>query len=428
VTNFDLSVQVFLVLAVILAAIRAIGALARLLGQPQVVGEMIAGVALGPSLFGLLAPELHASLFPQPVLTVLYCMAQVGLALYMFMVGLELRTDLIRSRIRGAVGVSLAGILAPFALGGLIAAWILPRGDLFTEGVRLGHAVLFLGSAMSITAFPMLARILYERKLTATGYGTLSLAAGSLDDAAAWCLLALVLASFKADPAIAAWAVGGGAGYALAVLGPGRRLLRALGAAVERAGGLSAGRFSAVLLGVMAAAWLTDRMGVYAVFGAFLLGAAMPRGTLSLELERRIGPLTTSLLLPLFFVYSGLQTRIDLIGGTELLAITAVVLLAAILGKGLACGLAARLSGEGWRQSVAIGALMNARGLMELILLNIGLERGLITPALFSILVTMAVATTLMATPIFSAVGAGRGLADSARPVRMPLEAPLVDA
>jgi len=416
-----------LLLAVILAAIRVVGFVARALGQPQVVGEMIAGVALGPSLFGLLAPDVHGALFTKPALTVLYCMAQVGLALYMFMVGLELRVDLIRARIRGAAGVSLAGILVPFALGALIAIWILPRGDLFTEGVRVGHAVVFLGSAMSITAFPMLARILYERNLTGTSYGTLSLAAGSLDDAAAWCLLAFVLASFKADPSIAAYAVGGGGLYALIVLGPGRLLLRSLGAVVERAGDLSATLFSFVLLLVMLGAWFTDYTGVYAVFGAFILGAAMPRGALSRELERRIEPLTTTFLLPLFFVYSGLNTRINLIDEPALWAIAALVLLAAVLGKGLACGLAARVSGEGWRQSVAIGALMNARGLMELILLNIGLERGLITPALFSIMVIMAVVTTLMATPVFTAVGAGHGLGDSQLPIRIPLEEPLLD-
>lgn len=426
-TNFEISIQVFLLLAVILAAIRVVGWLARALGQPQVVGEMIAGVALGPSLFGLLAPETHAALFTKPAMTVLYCMAQVGLALYMFMVGLELRVDLIGARIRGAAGVSAAGIFVPFALGALIAVWVLPRGDLFTEGVRLGHAVVFLGSAMSITAFPMLARILYERNLTGTSYGTLSLAAGSLDDAAAWCLLALVLASFKDDPAIAAYAVGGAAVYGLVVLGPGRALLRRLGTAVERAGEVTPRVFSFVLMLLMLGAWVTDYTGVYAVFGAFILGAAMPRGELPRELERRIEPLTTNFLLPLFFVYSGLNTHINVLDTPELWAVAAVILLAAVLGKGLACGLVARLSGEGWRQSVAIGALMNARGLMELILLNIGLERNLITPALFSILVIMAIVTTLMATPIFTLVGAGRGLGDSGPPLSIPLQRPLLD-
>jgi Kef-type K+ transport system membrane component KefB len=415
-------------MAVILGAIRVVGLLARAIGQPQVVGEMIAGVALGPSLFGLLAPQLHDALFGKQALTVLYCMAQIGLALYMFTVGLELRTDLIRARIRGAMGVSLAGIVVPFALGGLIAWWVLPRGDLFTEGVRLWHAVVFLGSAMSITAFPMLARIIYERGLTGTSYGTLSLAAGSLDDAAAWCLLAVVLAAFKQDPSIAAYALGGGTLYALVMLGPVRALLARLGAAVERTGEVSAALFAAVLTALMLAAWYTDFVGIYAVFGAFLLGAAMPRGTLSRELGRRIEPLTTSFLLPLFFVYSGLNTKIGLIAEPGLWAVALLVLLAAVLGKGVACGLAARLSGEGARQSVAIGALMNARGLMELILLNIGLERGLISPALFSIMVLMAVVTTLMATPIFSAVGAGRGLADSELPGgRVPAVEPLLD-
>lgn len=405
-SNFDLSIHFFLQLAAILTACRAVGWVARRFGQTQVVGEMIAGVTLGPSLFGLMPAEVQACqtwLFPPKSvsMTIIYAVAQVGLVLYMFVVGVELRTDLLFRRIRSAASVSIAGMVVPFCLGSALAIWFVRDAALFSQGVTIVEAMLFLGASMSITAFPMLARIIYERGLTGTNVGTLALAAGSLDDAAAWCVLAVVLASFKANASIALLAIGGGVAYALVVLLIIRPLLRPLGSATERRGSLSPHVFALILLLLMVAAWYTDRIGIYAVFGAFILGAAMPRGLLCRELERMISPLATNLLLPLFFVYSGLNTRIDMVDSWGLWGLTAIVLTIACAGKGLACFAAARLNGESPRDSVAIGALMNARGLMELIILNIGLEKGLITPQLFSIMVMMAIVTTLMATPIF---------------------------
>src|SRR3954469_246702 len=227
-TNFQVSVLVFLQIAVILGACRLVGRLVRPLGQPQVVAEMITGVLLGPSLLGLLLPGLHGRLFPKPTLTVIYSLAQIGLALYMFLVGLEFDLGLIRQRVRSALAVSWAGILPPFLLGCGVAWLLRDRFPLFAPGVKDWEAMLFMGAAMSITAFPMLARIIYERGLAGTSLGTLALAAGSLDDGAAWCVLALVLASFSGDPLIAVYAIGGGALYAVLMLAVGRGWLERL--------------------------------------------------------------------------------------------------------------------------------------------------------------------------------------------------------
>lgn len=415
-SNFELSIHFFLQLAILLAVCRVVGLMAKAIGQPQVVAEMIAGVLLGPSLLGAFFPETMAWVFPpnSVSMSILYAVAQVGLVLYMFCVGLEFRVDLLRDSARTAISISVAGMVAPFALGALLALMMYGDRGLFAEGTSRGQAVLFMGAAMSITAFPMLARIIYERGLTGTRVGTLSLAAGSIDDACAWCILAIVLASFKSDPKLAAFAIGGGALYAIVAFTLLRPLLGMLAARAARLGRVDPVAMAITLLLLMLAAWYTDVIGIYAVFGAFVLGACMPRGLLADGLRDRIEPLTTTLLLPLFFVYSGLNTRLTLVDSWPLLLLAGGVLLAAIAGKGLACGLAARFHGMSTRDSVVVGALMNARGLMELIILNIGLEKGLITPTLFSIMVLMAVVTTLMATPIFELArrGAPRAVAD----------------
>lgn len=404
---FAISVQLFLQLAVILAACRVVGALAERVGQPRVVGEMIAGVLLGPSVFGALAPGIQQTLFPAETRPVLYSLCQIGLVLYMFLVGVEFDAGLLRKRLRSAAAVSISGIAVPFLLGAGAAWWLAPDWPLFSAETSSWEAMLFLGAAMSITAFPMLARIIRERGLTGTGVGTLAIAAGSIDDAAAWCILAAVLASFAGSPAIALLAVGGGVAYALAVAFGARPLLARVARSVESRGHLGEGHLAVVLLLLMLGAWFTDVVGIYAVFGAFALGVAVPKGRLAEGLRTALEKLTVVFLLPLFFVYSGLNTKLGLLIAPELLGVTLLLLALAILGKGFACAAAARLSGEGPRESLAIGALMNARGLMELIILNIGLERGVITPTLFAMMVVMAIVTTLIATPIFQFVSRG---------------------
>jgi Kef-type K+ transport system membrane component KefB len=404
---FQVSVFFFLQLAVILGVCRAVGWLARCVGQPQVVGEMIAGVVLGPSVFGAFAPGLQAALFPPDSKPVLFSVCQVGLAVYMFLVGVEFDAGLIRSRLRSAATVSLSGILVPFGLGAAAAWWLAPRVPIFSPSTSAAEGMLFLGAAMSITAFPMLARIIYERGLTGTSLGTLALAAGSIDDAAAWCALAVVLASFAGDPTVAFVALGGGLAYVLVVWLAGSRLLRFMARKAEERGNLTHAMLGTTLALVMLGAWFTDAVGIYAVFGAFILGVAVPKGFFAQALHRHLEKMTTAFLLPLFFVYSGLNTRLDLLVSPGLLGVTFLLFFLAVAGKGIACSVAAWLGGEPPREALAIGALMNARGLMELIILNIGLERGVITPVLFTMLVIMAVVTTLMATPAFNLVRKG---------------------
>ncbi len=404
-SNSQLAILFFLQLAVILGVCRLVGFLAKKIGQPQVVGEMIAGVILGPSLFGLLLPTLQHQVFPKGApMSILYASSQVGLVLYMFLIGVEFDTSLIRKRVRSAVSVSLAGILTPLMLGGLLALFLVRQGGFFSHSVSPWEAMLFTGAAIAITAFPMLARIIFERGLSGTSLGTLALAAGSTDDAISWCILAIVLAVFNKNPLIAVLAIVGGVVYAAVTLLIGRPLLRRLGDMTERHEGISGSMLAFVLMLVMLCAWFTDAIGIYAIFGGFILGIAMPRGTFARDLKRKLEPIVTNFMLPLFFIYSGLNTSLGLVNSWLLWGIALLVFLIALGGKGIACWVAALLNGESNREALAIGSLMNARGLMELILLNIGLQQGIITPTLFTMLVLMAIFTTLMASPIFEFV------------------------
>lgn len=401
----DIAIQFFLQLAVILAACKLAGSAAQRLGQPPVVGEMIAGVVLGPSLLGRMAPGLQSELFPTGTSNVvLYTAAQIGLVLYMFIIGLNFDVDHVRQRAGTAAAVSITGTVAPLFVGALAAIPLLGAGGFFGDGVNLGMAMMFLGASIAITAFPMLARIIFEKKLTGTSLGTLALACGATADAISWCILAAVLAIHRNSPMLAVIAIGGGLLYTLVLLTIGRRGLSPLGRMAEENQGVSPSMLSSVLILLMACAWFTDIIGIYAIFGAFLLGVAMPSGFFAANLTDKLEPLTTKLLLPLFFVYSGLNTQIGLVNTPALWAVTLGLIVVAVVGKGVACAVAARLSKVPMRESVALGALMNARGLIELILLNIGLEAGIITPTLFTILVIVAVVTTLMTSPIFEAV------------------------
>jgi Kef-type K+ transport system membrane component KefB len=290
---------------------------------------------------------------------------------------------------------------APFALGAALG-WVLHRHTaLFPAGVAAHHAMLFLGASMCITAFPMLARIIHFKGLSGSVMGTVAISAGAIDDATAWCLLAVVLASANQAPGQALLVIGGGVAFAALALGPLRLLLARLARHLTVGGALTEAGLALALVLMALGAWWTDRIGLHAVFGAFVMGAAMPRGMVTRDLVARIQPLTVALLLPLFFTYSGLNTRLGLLDSAALWLWCAAVLAVAVLGKGGGCWLAARLSGLGHREALGIGTLMNSRGLMELIIINIGLQHGIISPAIFAMLVIMAVITTLMASPIF---------------------------
>jgi Kef-type K+ transport system membrane component KefB len=398
----DLSIHFFLQLAIIIAACRVVGWLGqRLLGQPQVVGEMIAGVVLGPSLFGLLAPDIQGAIFPKETKGVLYSGAQLGVGLYMFIVGLTLQLDHFKTKARSAAAVSAAGIGAPFMIAVLITPLLLQVPGLFAAGISQFNATLFMGACIALTAFPMLARIINERGLSNSSLGTLTLTAGAFDDAASWCVLAVVLATFGAGPGVAVIAIVGGVSYAIFMLMFGRRLLAPLGRIVEAKGEMSTSVLAVTLMLFCLSAFLMDAIGIHAVFGGFLLGVIMPRGLFVAELKKKLEPMTVVLLLPMFFTYSGLNTRLDMVNNLSLLLIAGGILIASILAKFGACWAAARLSGEDNRTALGIGALMNARGLMELIIINIGLQKGVIGPTLFSMMVLMAIVTTMMASPLF---------------------------
>jgi Kef-type K+ transport system membrane component KefB len=408
---FELAVQFLFQLGAILIVCRLVGLVAERLGQPPVVSEMIAGVCLGPSLLGALAPEVSAYLFPKESMKVLFPVAQIGLSLYMFIIGLEFRGDIVRQRVGTSVSVSLAGMAVPFGLGAL-SGWLMYRNtQLFPESIPLTAAMLFMGASMCITAFPMLARIIQHKGLTGTTLGTVVIGAGAIDDAAAWCMLAVVLASFTGDFTDAAFSIGGGFGYAVLVMGVVRPLLRRWARGVEERGKLSDREYAMLLALMCLGAWWTERIHLHAVFGAFVMGAAMPRGVVSKSIIARTQPLAVALFLPLFFTYSGLNTRLGLLDESGLWLIALGVLAAAIVGKGVACWGAARAAGISNREAVGIGVLMNARGMMELIIINIGLERGVISPEIFAMLAIMAIVTTLMTSPIFELVlGGGRKL------------------
>jgi Kef-type K+ transport system membrane component KefB len=398
----DVSVHFFLQLAVILLACRVVGWLGqKYLAQPQVVGEMIAGVVLGPSLLGLFLPDVQAAIFPKETKSVLYAGAQLGVGLYMFMVGTTLQLDQFKSKARSAVGVSLAGILAPFIIAILITPLLLKVPGLFADGISQINATLFLGACIALTAFPMLARIINERGLSNTSLGTLSLTAGAFDDACSWCVLAIVLATFGAGPGVAVLAIGGGVAYAAFLLLFGRKLLEPLGRIVEREGEMSLTVLGFTLALFCLSAFFMDAVGIHSIFGGFILGAVMPRGLFAAELKKKVEPVAVILLLPMFFTYSGLNTRMDMVNSIELLLISFGILVASVAAKGGACYLAARIAGENNRTALGIAALMNSRGLMELIIINIGLQKGIIGPTLFSMLVMMAIVTTMMASPLF---------------------------
>jgi Kef-type K+ transport system membrane component KefB len=416
-TNHQLVTHLFLQLAILLVASRAMGWLFQRLGQTQVVSEMITGVLLGPSLLGLIAPNLQSFLFPtklelvidgttktigHPSMLLLLGLSQMGLVLYMFVIGLEFNTELLSKHWKSAGAISLAGVVAPLCLGGALGLALVSQPGLYTEIVAPWQGALFMGAAMLITAFPMLARIVYESGIANTRIGTLVISAAAFDDAIAWAILAIVVATSKNSPQVAALAIGGGVVYFVVMAFIGKPLFYRLFARVENSEkSFQVKPFVLLITILMVCAWFTDEVGIYSIFGAFIAGTMMPRCEFINSARRLIEPLTVTVLLPIFFVYSGLNTQLNLLLDPSLLGIAIVVILVAILCKGVACSIGARWGGMNWQEASLIGVLMNARGLMELLLVNIGRDNGLISPALFSMLVLMTIVTTASASPLF---------------------------
>ncbi len=387
-------------IAAIILVSRVLGRVARWLGQPLVIAEMVAGIVLGPSLLGLLFPHAFAVLFPQASLSVLKLLSQLGLVLFMFLVGLELDPELLRGRRRASVAISHTSIVFPFALGVGSAWWL--RDAYAPPGVAFLPFALFLGTAMSVTAFPVLARILTERGLMQSRVGAIAIACAAVDDVTAWCLLAIVVAIAHAHGASdALWTVGLAAVFSVFMLFVARPLLRRLGARIVAGGGLTPSVFAGILWLLVLASGVTELIGIHALFGAFLFGAVLPKQHgLARALAGRLEGVAVVLLMPLFFAYSGLRTRLGLVSGAEQWLVVAALIGLATLGKFGGSAIAARLTGLRWREASAIGILMNTRGLMELIVLNVGMDLGVITPTMFTMLVLMALLTTFATTPI----------------------------
>lgn len=395
--------KLLLAIAVVIVAARLVGGLFRRFGQPQVVGEIVAGVILGPTVLGALWPAATDYVFNDDVMPFIEVFAQVGLVFFMFLVGAELDLRLIRGQGHAAALVSHASIIAPFLSGVALALVIFPNlGS--AEGEFLPFA-LFMGASMSITAFPVLARILTERGLHRTKLGAVTITCAAIDDVTAWCMLAVVVTVAKADSAASALPTVGLsilfiAGMVLIV----RPLLGRLATIHEDQGRLSGTVIATIFAGLMLSSLATDRIGIHAIFGAFLFGAIMPqRAELTEELFEKLEDFSVVFLLPLFFAFSGLRTDVLALGtDPELWLYTGLVLAVAVAGKWGGSTLAAKAVGMGWRDSLSLGILMNCRGLTELVILNIGLELGVIPPNLFAILVIMALVTTFMTTPILA--------------------------
>lgn len=392
----------FIQLLVILLVARIVGWLAIQLGQPRVVGEMIAGILLGPTLFGAFAPELQQQLFSAEYRPFLSLGAQIGIGLYMFLVGLEFDNSMFKTRARSAIAISASGILVPFVMACVLASWLLSFGALFADNISWTQATLFLGASIAITAFPMLARVIQEQGLANSKIGTLVLAAGAIDDVAAWCLMALLLASFSGDDSLFYKAVIGAVVFAVLMLTLVRKHTAQLESWYQKDGRLTPPLLLVILVLWVMSVSTTEWIGLHAVFGGFLLGVAMPRGLLAAHLIQRLQPVVLIGLVPLFFTVSGLKTDLSLLFQGTLWQVALAVIAASIFAKAVACYLAARFCGENHAMALAVGILMNARGMMELILLNIALQNGVIKADLFSVLVLMTIVTTMMATPLFN--------------------------
>jgi Kef-type K+ transport system membrane component KefB len=371
----------------------------RVFGQPSVVAEMLAGLVVGPSVAGTLVPGATLALFAPSSLDALNALSQIGLVLFMFTVGVRVRAHAVHTGRRTAALTSAASIAAPFAMGVALSFVLRPR---VAPAAAPWPFALFIGTAMSITAFPVLARILAEHKLFDTRLGRLAIACAAFDDVTGWLLLSVALSLTRADsPALVATRIGLLVLYIAVMAGIVRPLLEWVAARDSSPHALDE-EIAAVLMVLLLSAAATDAIGVHALFGAFLSGIVMPKHSAVDDAIAALEPVTMTFLLPLFFAFTGLRTDVRLIHGAALLATTGVIVAVAIVGKLGAAAVAARVGGLGWREAFAFGALVNTRGLVELVVLNIGLDAGILSPLVFSMLVAMALITTFMTSPLLS--------------------------
>ncbi len=393
----------FLAIAIVMLFARLVGALARRVGQPRVMGEVLAGILLGPTVFGAVAPDLQRELFPADVIPYIGAAANLGLIFYMFLVGLELDLSQLKGRLRQTIAISNTGVAIPMMAGLAVA---IPTYELVGPDNGFAGFALFMGVSMSITAFPVLARILVERRMLTRPVGALALASAAIDDVTAWFLIALATAvavagSFSGVVVTISLAIV----FSLFMFLVVRRVLARVSVAYEEAGRVPVAWITAIFAGVLLSAYATEKIGIALIFGAFIMGAVMPRHAgLTEDVTHRVEDFVVLLLLPLFFAYTGLRTNIGLLDRPELILMTVGLIVVAIVCKFGGTILAARVVGLKWRESAVLGALMNTRGLTELIVLNLALEKSVISEALFAALVLMALVTTFMAGPVLKLI------------------------
>jgi Kef-type K+ transport system membrane component KefB len=394
-TTPHLLLHVLIALAAVIVTGMALAKLFARIGQPPVIGELIAGIVLGPSLLG---PELSALILPPAAAPTLGVIAQLGVVLYMFIIGLELHGDKMKERAPVMVAISQASIVLPFLCGAALALYVYPR--LSNDSVPFTSFSLFMGVAMAVTAFPVLARILADTRLLRTEIGTIALSCAATADVTAWSLLAFVVGVAKAEIGEGILVAVGTLVFIAVMILLVRPVLRRVVMSWP-ADRLPRGAVAFVLVALILSALTTEAIGVHAIFGAFILGAVIPaQSAVARTFTREFEPLVTVLLLPAFFAYTGMRTRIDLVTEAEQWLVCGLIVVVSTIAKVGGTMIAARLTGLGWRPAAAIGTLMNTRGLMEIIVLNIGLELGIISPTLFAMMVMMAIVTTMATAPI----------------------------
>jgi Kef-type K+ transport system membrane component KefB len=373
---------------------------------------MFAGILIGPSLLGRIAPEFSQFLLPPAIAPQLGIIAQIGVVLFMFLVGLELDTSGLRKRPQAAIGISQASIAVPFVLGALLALYVYPRFS--TSDVPFFVFALFMGISMSVTAFPVLARILTDRKLNKTRLGVVALTCAAINDVTAWCLLALVVSVAKSTPGDALTTTLFTILFVAVMCFVGRPLIRRWVYKRNRDEHISQLTLGLVFIGFLASALTTEAIGIHALFGAFVFGALIPHDSpLARDLTLRLNDAVVVLFLPVFFAFTGMRMQIGLVSGTEAWFVCGLIVLVATLGKFGGSYVAARVSGLPPRESATIGILMNTRGLMELVVLNLGLDLGVISPVLFAMLVLMALITTFATSPVLHLLYRGRSVQES---------------
>jgi Kef-type K+ transport system membrane component KefB len=413
--------KLVLQISVILAVCRITGSIFRRIRQPRVVGEMFAGILLGPSLLGWLAPGVSAYLFPPSSLGFLNALSQIGVVVFMFLVGLGINPKELKKHGHAAVLTSHVSITAPFVLAAFLALYLYPR--LSDDSVAFTSFALFMGSAMSVTAFPVLARILIERGMLQSRLGTVAIASAAVDDVTGWCILAyIVVLARSAHSGTSIWlTIGGIVIFALIMIYGVQRLLGKFENSYRERGELSENLMALMLLLLMGSALCTEWLGLHLLFGAFMMGAIMPKDPKFVRyVLDRFETITVTLLLPLFFAFTGLRTNIGLVKGPQMWMYCGLIVLVATVGKLGGSTLASWLTGMPLREAAGLGTLMNTRGLMELVILDIGLDIKVISPALFSMMVVMALVTTFMATPLLDWLCPDRILLE--RPARIPAQ------